>query len=478
MVNPLVPETRILQEMFLETTGTLQRLPAAFNTPEKCVQYVSDSYRTVAQLIELLQDCSDPEARYRCKATVVAFDTAQPWSYRGCSLCYRAAAANEDQYWCDAHFAIDESMTKQYSTGTATFLLMGKTGDHYMPIPAAELHRAFPNSDIALPPTINEIRGQTLTFEVRFPRAARLGYNDLIGQAVSISDPEYMDATHGIALTQSVVLRATTSAGLTVTLWADFAKVLDPSVLAIEDASSPVVIAFGGLIVWHFNSVVSVKSSTATRIMVNPLVPETRILQEMFLETTDTLQRLPAAFNTPEKRAQSVLVSYRTVAQFIELLQDCSDPEARYRCKTTVVAFDTAQPWSYRGCSLCYRAAAANEDQYWCDAHFAIDESMTKQWSVAPTCSTPPPKCPPPGRKPRLTKKHVASPDASLVSSSDDDDDVPLQSLARRKHPEKPDAPLVTSSDDDDVPLQSLARGKHAKKSAKTSTPAKKRLFN
>ncbi|CAN0880301.1 hypothetical protein LINGRAHAP2_LOCUS13593 [Linum grandiflorum] len=104
---------------------------------------------------------------------------------------------------------------------------------------------------------------------------------DLIGQAVSISDPEYMDATHGIALTQSVVLRATTSAGLTVTLWADFSKVIDPSILAIEDASSPVVIAFGGLIVWHFNSVVSVKSSTATRIMVNPLVPETRILQEM-----------------------------------------------------------------------------------------------------------------------------------------------------------------------------------------------------
>ncbi|CAN0860644.1 hypothetical protein LINGRAHAP2_LOCUS7997, partial [Linum grandiflorum] len=73
---------------------------------------------------------------------------------------------------------------------------------------------------------------------------------DLTGQAVSISDPEYVDATHGIALTQAVVLRATTSARLTVTLWDDFAKVLDPSVLAIEDASSPVVIAFGGLIVW------------------------------------------------------------------------------------------------------------------------------------------------------------------------------------------------------------------------------------
>ncbi|CAN0881275.1 hypothetical protein LINGRAHAP2_LOCUS14143 [Linum grandiflorum] len=59
----------------------------------------------------------------------------------------------------------------------ATFLLMGKTGDHYMPIPAAELHRAFPNSDIALPPTIDEIRGQTLTFEVRLSRAARPGCN-------------------------------------------------------------------------------------------------------------------------------------------------------------------------------------------------------------------------------------------------------------------------------------------------------------
>ncbi|CAN0880291.1 hypothetical protein LINGRAHAP2_LOCUS13590 [Linum grandiflorum] len=78
--------------------------------------------------------------------------------------------------------------------------------------------------------------------------AARLAVR-FVYKAVSISDPEYVDATHGIALTQSVVLRATTSARLTVTLWADFAKVLDPFVLAIENASSPVVIAFSGLIV-------------------------------------------------------------------------------------------------------------------------------------------------------------------------------------------------------------------------------------
>ncbi|CAN0925737.1 hypothetical protein LINGRAHAP2_LOCUS34928 [Linum grandiflorum] len=61
------------------------------------------------------------------------------------------------------------------STGSATFLLLGKKADSIMSIPAAELFRAFPGDDFMLPPPIEELRGQTLTFEVRLPRSIRPG---------------------------------------------------------------------------------------------------------------------------------------------------------------------------------------------------------------------------------------------------------------------------------------------------------------
>ncbi|CAN0920742.1 hypothetical protein LINGRAHAP2_LOCUS32220 [Linum grandiflorum] len=133
---------------------------------------------------------------------------------------------------------------------------------------------------------------------------------DIIGHLESVSKPDHVDSPSGITATQKVVLDDVDGLTLTVTLWADFAAILDPPALLKEDAHDPVVITFGGLIVQSFEcmfasvfftivcsivqlfsyvypfflnfsaAVVSAKSSTTTRISVNPAMPETSLLKQ------------------------------------------------------------------------------------------------------------------------------------------------------------------------------------------------------
>ncbi|CAN1756991.1 Replication protein A 70 kDa DNA-binding subunit B, partial [Linum perenne] len=135
VVNPPVRETKTLQKKYQKTKGSLKCVDVPFDTPEKRSQHVADSYRTVSQLLALLSNPSDLDAKYRCLVTVVDFDMSQPWFYRGCSSCYRAVAPNQERYKIKMRASDD--------TGTATFVLLGRTADYVMPVSAADL--AFDN---------------------------------------------------------------------------------------------------------------------------------------------------------------------------------------------------------------------------------------------------------------------------------------------------------------------------------------------
>ncbi|CAN1143558.1 hypothetical protein LINPERPRIM_LOCUS26575, partial [Linum perenne] len=60
-------------------------------------------------------------------------------------------------------------------SGTATFVLLGRTTDYVMPVSAADLVRAFPAIESTLPPPIEKLRQRILTFEVRVPLNPRPG---------------------------------------------------------------------------------------------------------------------------------------------------------------------------------------------------------------------------------------------------------------------------------------------------------------
>ncbi|CAN1164952.1 hypothetical protein LINPERHAP2_LOCUS25864, partial [Linum perenne] len=147
---------------------------------------MSESFRTIAELNDIYATSPDVETRYRCKAQVLDIDTSKHWAYRACKQCSRAVAPNQDQYWCPAHYGVDETETQQCyrvrltmldDTGFATFVLIGKSADNIFPITAAQLARAYPAEELEYPPAINAIRGKTGTFEVRLSRNSRPGYS-------------------------------------------------------------------------------------------------------------------------------------------------------------------------------------------------------------------------------------------------------------------------------------------------------------
>ncbi|CAN1222558.1 hypothetical protein LINGRAPRIM_LOCUS610 [Linum grandiflorum] len=100
---------------------------------------------------------TDAEAdRYSCTATITAISRNQHWSYRACPVCSRTLAPLDNDFWCSAHDTV---------------------------LAAAVVHTdmavAYPDNYGELPPPLQAIVGQNVTFKVQLPRTG-LGstYND------------------------------------------------------------------------------------------------------------------------------------------------------------------------------------------------------------------------------------------------------------------------------------------------------------
>ncbi|CAN0846071.1 hypothetical protein LINGRAHAP2_LOCUS4275 [Linum grandiflorum] len=65
-------------------------------------------------------------------------------------------------------------------TTEATFVLLGMTADRILPITATDLARAYPDEYGPLPPVLQLLLGQQVTFEVYLPRNVRINtYEDI-----------------------------------------------------------------------------------------------------------------------------------------------------------------------------------------------------------------------------------------------------------------------------------------------------------
>ncbi|CAN0847831.1 hypothetical protein LINGRAHAP2_LOCUS5200 [Linum grandiflorum] len=70
-------------------------------------------------------------------------------------------------------------MVEDYTT-KATFVLLGMTADRIVPITVTDLARAYPNEYGPLPPVLQLLLGQQVTFEVHLPRNVRINtYEDI-----------------------------------------------------------------------------------------------------------------------------------------------------------------------------------------------------------------------------------------------------------------------------------------------------------
>ncbi|CAN1173377.1 hypothetical protein LINPERHAP2_LOCUS30638 [Linum perenne] len=107
------------------------------------------------------------------------FESNKPWFYRACPRCFKAVAPNHDAFWCSDHESILASdveykyrltLIVSDETTQASFILLGLTAEKILPIPAADLVRAYPNDFGSFPPAIKFMIGQTVEFEVQLPK--------------------------------------------------------------------------------------------------------------------------------------------------------------------------------------------------------------------------------------------------------------------------------------------------------------------
>ncbi|CAN0861818.1 hypothetical protein LINGRAHAP2_LOCUS8313 [Linum grandiflorum] len=142
---------------------------------------------------------------YRCTITIVDIEREQPWSYRACPECSYAVIAYGTDFWCKKHDTVLSKDTisrfcvllydlilfyflyLSYAllfiflkyrlklsvsdpTTKTTFILLGHTADRIMPIHAFDLAMAYSDAYGELPPPIQILIGQQVTFGIYLPR--------------------------------------------------------------------------------------------------------------------------------------------------------------------------------------------------------------------------------------------------------------------------------------------------------------------
>ncbi|CAN1269004.1 hypothetical protein LINPERPRIM_LOCUS13408 [Linum perenne] len=165
---------------------------------------------------------------------------------------------------------------------------------------------------------------------------------------------------------------------LEIKLFGDFATILDHSEIMEQNSYSPVVIALGGMSISQFRGSLSLINSSATRIVVNPAIPEAVELTCRFASTPRKISLLPIKYDSPQKAHAHLEASKRTIQQLMDMRASNSSDQTKYRCHASVVSIDTSSRWVYLGCSECYCSVTICEPDFWCATHDRIPPSETK----------------------------------------------------------------------------------------------------
>ncbi|CAN1768050.1 hypothetical protein LINPERHAP1_LOCUS10500 [Linum perenne] len=106
---------------------------------------------------------------------------------------------------------------------------------------------------------------------------------------------------------------------LEIKLFGDFATILDHSEIMEQNSYSPVVIALGGMSISQFRGSLSLINSSATRIVVNPAIPEAVELTCRFASTPRKISLLPIKYDSPQKAHAHLEASKRTIQQLMDM---------------------------------------------------------------------------------------------------------------------------------------------------------------
>ncbi|CAN1162478.1 Replication protein A 70 kDa DNA-binding subunit A [Linum perenne] len=195
---------------------------------------------------------------------------------------------------------------------------------------------------------------------------------DVIGRLTSVGGLTHESTRHGDTTKQKIMLKDH--------VYGSFSQLLDGRQLLNLDSESPVIIAVSTLTVSNISGELRLNNTSATRIVVNPLVPERESLAAVFQDTRGTLIVFPSELQSATDLGEVVRQSFRTIQQLLDLRDDYPSSDARFRCLATIVHVDQKQPWFYIGCTICARSVRKYQDGFWCTTHRRIRPDQTKNY--------------------------------------------------------------------------------------------------
>ncbi|CAN1768049.1 hypothetical protein LINPERHAP1_LOCUS10500, partial [Linum perenne] len=130
---------------------------------------------------------------------------------------------------------------------------------------------------------------------------------------------DYDRTKYGVTAQQKLILKNTRDLFLEIKLFGDFATILDHSEIMEQNSYSPVVIALGGMSISQFRGSLSLINSSATRIVVNPAIPEAVELTCRFASTPRKISLLPIKYDSPQKAHAHLEASKRTIQQLMDM---------------------------------------------------------------------------------------------------------------------------------------------------------------
>ncbi|CAL1413724.1 unnamed protein product [Linum trigynum] len=168
---------------------------------------------------------------------------------------------------------------------------------------------------------------------------------DVVGRLHSISGIDHQVTNHGSTPKQVLVLKNAQGQRVSITLWNELTAVLDRPALIQADSIEPVIIGVGGLMVGRLIAgEYSCSSSSGTRIVVSPRIPEAYSLAAFFGGSRVPVADLPVKFTTPGDAVADAERRTRTIAELLDLHYSGASVDEKHRCGGKNRSVDSRSP--------------------------------------------------------------------------------------------------------------------------------------
>ncbi|CAL1402099.1 unnamed protein product [Linum trigynum] len=142
------------------------------------------------------------------------------------------------------------------------------------------------------------------------------------------------------------------------------------------DSIEPVIIGVGSLMVGRLIvGQYTCSSSSGTRIVVTPRIPEAYSLTTFFGGARNPVTELAVQFATPEDAAADAQRRTRTIAELLDLYHSDGSVDERHRCGGIIRSVESRSPWYYTSCNMCKKKCSTwRNGNYWCPDNWEISE--------------------------------------------------------------------------------------------------------